>query len=113
MDAEARAIEIARVNARRRDAEGIDMRPHPGNRLEPAPEESRGMGLYGEKAFAYEGSGTEQLTDKSKGAKEGGAKGKEEDDAEQVYAAGGYECAEYEPAEYDCTEYKSVYDPPK
>lgn len=112
---EARAIDIARWQAKRRDAEGLSMRPHPGNRLEPGTSDASGSaGRYGENAFAYGGGKVSETSAERRKVEEAeaaaAAKGKE-DGVDAVYAEGGYQCAEYQPAEYDCAEYSSVYDP--
>lgn len=116
MEEDERALEIARINAKRRDAEGLDMRPHPGNRLEPESKYDS-PGLCGEKAFAYSGGGARGALDASlekqmqvdEGRKEAGAGN---DGEEKTYSAGGYQVGEYQPMKYDVTEYKSVYDAP-
>ncbi|CAM9294555.1 unnamed protein product, partial [Laminaria digitata] len=109
---EAREIEIARFNAKRSDAQGTDVRPHPGNRLEPKQGQGQG-GFYGEKAFAFEGgSGGDKSKEAGAGATEGGGKGEGGGGGggESIFVSGGYQPAEYQPVEYDCTEYKSVYE---
>lgn len=123
-----RAIEVARINAKRRDTEGLDMRPHPGNRLEPANCESS-FGEKGEKGWAYDaGSGAgRSATGKEAAAAEaeagargrgggsgGGGAARNEGESEQAEAGSseGYQCAEYEPAEYVIPEYTSVYEKP-
>lgn len=101
VEAEAKALEIARLNAKRRDSEGLDMRPHPGNRLE-APERYSSAGMRGEKAFAREGDGgSENLKEKEAGKEPG---------EETVFTPGEYQPTAYATAEYDCAGYKSVYD---
>lgn len=107
MEEDLRAIEVARVNAKRRDSEGLDMRPHPGNRLEPQ------AGVLGEKAFAYEG-GTAAAAGGA-GAGDSGAateKGSEQEEGVSTGGSGGYQCSEYVPAEYVIPEYKSIYGTP-
>ncbi|CAM9915782.1 unnamed protein product [Scytosiphon promiscuus] len=108
VEADLRAIEVARINAKRRDSEGLDMRPHPGNRLEP--EEGS---LLGEKemlsARAAAGRGDSQ---KSGGKETASGAGAGEGEKEEAPASGGYKCAEYTPTDYTIQEYKSIYETP-
>eukprot|EP00752_Nemacystus_decipiens_P011124 g9884.t1 len=118
-----RAIEVARINAKRRDAEGLDMRPHPGNRLEPGKSESS-LGAKGEKGWAYDAGSSAGKSDTAKEAAEAGASGggsggggagtggEGGSEPEEASSPEGYQCAEYEPAEYVIPEYTSVYEKP-
>ena len=109
VEEERRALDVARINAKIRDSEGLDMRPHPGNRFKPEPEYGS-IGLRGEKASSFGGA-------------RGGARGSSEDNQgeegagkdtgkERAYSVGGYQVAEYKPSEYVVSQYKSVYDTP-
>ncbi|CAM9469660.1 unnamed protein product [Ectocarpus sp. 4 AP-2014] len=111
VEEDLRAIETARINAKRRDAEGLDMRPHPGNRLEPEDttplgnkERDYGAGGGGYGGSVQESSGKEPA---AVGGESAAGKG-----GEQEASGGGYQFAEYVPAEYDIPEYKSVYERP-
>lgn len=116
MEDDERALEIARINAKRRDVEGLDMRPHPGNRLEAEPRYDS-PGLCGEKAFAYSGGGARGALDASlekqmqvdEGRKEAGSGNDEE---AKTSSSGGYQVGKYQPTQYSVTEYKSIYDAP-
>lgn len=118
VEEEARAFEFAQIQAKRRDSEGLSMRPHPGNRLEPVPASEKDG--YGGKASAYFGGGGKggQESEKEKSENEKNRVREQERKAEAAAAgpeaeattSGGYDFPEYEPAEYVIPEYKSVYD---
>lgn len=108
MEQEKRALQIARINAKRRDAEGLNMAPHPGNRMDSVPENGD---FRSEKADAYattKGAGKGNYEEKA-GSQESQS-GSSQESGEESYTTGGYQPSEYEPAEYQISEYKSVYD---
>ncbi|CAM9918013.1 unnamed protein product [Ectocarpus fasciculatus] len=112
VEEDLRAIEVGRINAKRRDAEGLDMRPHPGNRLEPedtTPLQSKER-AYGAGVGGYGGGSVQESSGKEVAAAGGGSAAGKGD--EQEASGGGYQCGEYVPAEYDISEYKSVYEKP-
>lgn len=109
MEEDLRAIEVARINAKRRDAEGLDMRPHPGNRLEPE------ASIFGKEVDREGGTRATGAGPGGGGAAVAAAaagKGSEQEEAASTRGSGGYQCAEYEPAEYVIPEYKSIYGDP-
>ncbi|CAM9470977.1 unnamed protein product, partial [Hapterophycus canaliculatus] len=109
VEADLRAIEVARINAKRRDAEGLDMRPHPGNRLEPQE-----ASLLGEKEMwgAREAATGGGSSEKSRGRETASGAVEREGREEEAASSGGYQCAEYTPADYCIPEYKSIYESP-
>lgn len=98
VDAELRAFDIARLNAARRDVEGLTMRPHPGNRFVPEQPPSQG-----------EKFSVEKLPDNAEARGDDQAEAGSHSDR-KAFHTGGYKCADYDTSDYTIGEYKSVYD---
>lgn len=118
VEEEARALQIAMLHAKRRESEGLDMMPHPGNHLRQGSREkavfSSGMAVaYG--ALAEPGQYDRYSTAGAQGKDVGnaGALGATvESQGPSAYGSstGGYQTREYETSSYQVSEYKSVYD---